>query len=294
MRRIAATGALACATLAAALAFAAPAPAADILLVHGWTDHNKGANCNSSTWKNALDYYTGAGGRDRSSLTTVGYYDNDSNCDVNVTLAGATNETPIQDIAEDLAAYIYQRYTRNGRPVDVIAHSMGGLITRVALLGSAQGWDGFPPGKLDVNNVVTLSTPHGGIQDPTKHPDRQWQQMRPGSGFMKRLHAAGSKLGDAWADGTDWTLIGSYEDETVHYNSGIDKGNPADQKLGYQRADDGGLVDHQRVRTLRSGKYDLMYWHASGDHAPHHTTNGWPPLKAAFKAATRVGDGLPK
>ena len=70
----------------------------------------------------------------------------------------ATNDRPIQDIAADLANYI----DAQGKPVDIVAHSMGGLITRVALLGSAQGWEGFPP-KLDVNNVVTLSTPHRGV-----------------------------------------------------------------------------------------------------------------------------------
>jgi hypothetical protein len=82
-----------------------------------------------------------------------------------------------------------------GMPVNVIAHSMGGLIVRVA---------------------------HG-VASPSANDDRQWQQMDPDSGFMDRLH-----------------------------------------------------------------------WHASGDHPPHHTDRGWSPLKTAFQAATKVGDGLPK
>ena len=59
----------------------------------------------------------------------------------------ATTDRPIQDIARDLAIYIDANYTSRGRPVDIIAHSMGGLVARVALLGSAQGWDGSPPGR---------------------------------------------------------------------------------------------------------------------------------------------------
>ena len=53
-------------------------------------------------------------------------------------------------------------------------------------------------------------------------------------------------------------------------------------------------MTHTGVRTLfGKNAYDLTYWHASGDHPPHHTPdNGWSPLKAAFQAATKVGDGL--
>jgi pimeloyl-ACP methyl ester carboxylesterase len=286
-------------TFAVLAGVASSAHAADtqILLVHGYGDSSEGKDCNGSTWKNALAYYQDAGGRERSSMTTVGYYEGDrpTDCDVKIGDGGATNERPIQDIARDLANYIDDVYTSKGRPVNIIAHSMGGLITRVALLGSAQGWDGFPS-KLDVNNVVTLSTPHQGVAVPSAHADRQWRQMDPDSGFMDRLHANGSGLGDAWADGTDWSLVGSHEDGTVLHDSGIDKGNFADQKYGYQDdSGDSGEVDHGAVRTLfGENEYSLRYWHASGDHPPHDTGSGWSPLKTAFQAATKVGDGLPR
>jgi pimeloyl-ACP methyl ester carboxylesterase len=299
------------ATTAVALAMLAPtASAADtqILLVHGYGDHEQGKDCNGSTWRKALAYYQGAGGRDRDSMTTIGYYTGDrqadghgSGCDAKV--ASATNATPIQEIAKELANYIDAAYTGNGQPVNIIAHSMGGLVTRVALLGSAQGWKGFPHGKLNVDNVVTLSTPHRGVSKPSANDDRQWEQMDPGSGFMTRLHEQGSELGDDWANGTDWSLVGSDEDEVVSFQSGIDKnfaGTTADQKYGYWKKRDGLLVDHEGVRTLGAGKrdgkdrYKLNYWHAAGSHPPHTTERGWSPLKTAFKAATRIGDGLPK
>ena len=77
-----------------------------------------------------------------------------------------------------------------------------------------------------MNNVVTLSTPHRGVADAGPD-DTQWNQMQPGSDFIERLHAKGSQLDDAWADGTDWSLVGSREDGTVSHDSGIDKGEPA-------------------------------------------------------------------
>jgi pimeloyl-ACP methyl ester carboxylesterase len=234
------------AVVGAALALALLAPTASaadtqILLVHGYGSATQGKNCNGSTWKNALRYYQDAGGRERSSMTTIGYYQGDvaANCDVIVGDGQASNERPIQDIARDLAFYIDTAYTREGKAVDIVAHSMGGLITRVALLGSAQGWAGFPA-KLNVDNVVTLSTPHRGVAHPTANDDRQWDQMNADSGFMKRLHAQGSGLGDRWAAGTDWSLVGSEEDATVVYESGIDKGSAADQKFGYR--DDAGTA----------------------------------------------------
>jgi pimeloyl-ACP methyl ester carboxylesterase len=297
--RIAAAAAIATFMTLAPSALAADTP---LLLVHGYGPASIGKDCNGSTWKNALRYYQDAGGRERASMTTVGYYVGDDpavvpgsshGCDVNV--GRATNDTPIQDIARDLANHIDSAYTSNGQPVDIVAHSMGGLITRVALLGSAQGWEGFPS-KLDVDDVVTLSTPHKGVANPAANDDRQWQQMDPDSGFIERLHAPGSGLGDDWADGTDWSLVGSREDTTVVHDSGIDKGNAADQKYGYQDdSGDSGEVDHGAVRTLfGQNKYSLQYWHASGDHPPHRTKSGWSPLKAAFQAATKDGDGLPR
>jgi pimeloyl-ACP methyl ester carboxylesterase len=298
-RRMPALLATALAAAAALAAFAPSASAADtpLLFVHGYGSAAAGKDCNGDTWKNALRYYENAGGRDRSSMTTIGYYQGDSaeDCDIVIGDGQATNARPIQDIARDLAVYIDETHTSEGRSVDIIGHSMGGLIARVALLGSAQGWEGFPA-KLAVDNVATLSTPHQGVANPSASDTRQWKQMDPDSGFMDRLHEAGSGLGDGWASGTEWSLIGSEEDTTVSYASGIDKGNFADVKFGYQQSSsDSGKVDHSGTRTLfGENRYALRYWHASGDHPPHDTRNGWSPLKAAFQAATKIGDGLPR
>jgi hypothetical protein len=42
-----------------------------------------------------------------------------------------------------------------------------------------------------MDDVVTLSTPHQGVANPSAHDDEQWQQMRSGSAFIERLHENG-------------------------------------------------------------------------------------------------------
>lgn len=271
-------------------------PPPQMLLVHGYGKSTKGKDCNDDQWRNALAYYERFGGRPRSSMTTIGYYPGDRRrCDAMIGDGNASNARPIQDIARDLAIYIDQNYTSHGRSVDIVAHSMGGLVSRVALLGSAQGWKGFPRRKLRVGNVVTLGTPHRGVRNGGKRKTWQWKQMNRGSGFIKALHEPGRRLGKAWARGTDWSFVGSAEDDVVAYHSAIDRGFHADQKYLYPRSADGVSVGHEGIRALYGKRrYRLTYAHASGNHGPHRTTRGWSPLKAAFKAATRKGDGLPR
>ncbi|KID31850.1 PGAP1-like protein [Prauserella rugosa] len=279
-------------------AHAAPTPQDEpqLLLVHGHGRPDEGTNCNGTggTWADALNYFEGAGGLDRDRMTTVAYYEgnaaggpNEGNCDV--TVSEATADTKIQDIAKDLANYVHDTYTSKGRSVNIAAHSMGGLVTRVALLGTAEGWDGFPS-SMKVDNVATAGTPHQGVVEERDDDTAQWDQMEPGSDFLKALHGEGRELGDEWTDGTDWTVIGSDADDVVSYDSAIDKGNATDQKFGY--VDNGSAIGHSGLRTISGPPHDynLNYWNSSGQ---HHTTNGWAPLKTLFKAATEDGDGLP-
>src|SRR5687768_5905417 len=76
--------------------------------------------------------------------------------------------TNIEHIANHLAHYIYYEHTAQGRAVDILTHSMGGLISRYAIQHSVgslqQNPNGFWPGALDVEDVVTLSTPHLGVR----------------------------------------------------------------------------------------------------------------------------------
>nr|WP_240945685.1 hypothetical protein [Rhodococcus sp. HNM0569] len=296
-----------------------------MLLVHGYNGGSD-APCDD-IWGKALDYYEEDGKRPEGSMTTIGYYKGDTGCDEKV--GENTTDTPIQDVARDFAHYIYDNYTKDGKSVDIVAHSMGGLVTRVAMLGSYEEWEGFPPA-LKVQDVATLGTPHQGIANGCAEVGEdcttQWNQMTPsaagGSGFIDKLHesedgAADRGLDDAWAADTDWSLIGSNVkdsdgdgkrdgDGTVFYNSAIDKGYHADQKYGYRpdvHPEEGENtcgndpeIDHHAIRELTgAGGFCLRYWHASGDdQGPFDTFDGWSPLKAAFKAVTHIGDDLPR
>jgi triacylglycerol esterase/lipase EstA (alpha/beta hydrolase family) len=125
-----------------------------------------------------------------------------------------TTYDPIMHLACLFAWYIYDSYTRTGLPVEILAHSMGGLITRAAIGGSSAGAAGFPPALL-VPDVVTVATPQGGIGGIeataawwAHQSTEEVLEMEPGSTFMNTMG------GDAYekpqgAGNTHWALIGS-------------------------------------------------------------------------------------
>lgn len=292
---VAATASLTMGTLPAAAVDSSESEPRDprpplLLFVHGYGKPGN-EDCNE-TWGKAIDYFEDQGIDRESSIQTISYYsDNEDNCDTSI--GNFDNNSGIDHIAAALARHI----DGIDRPVNIVAHSMGGLITRVALLGSAKGWTDkydFPDGKLhNVRNVVTLGTPHQGISQASKSSSVNWQQMvYPDSNFMQVLHAEENQLDtseedgeeDGWASGTDWSFVGSSEDATVSYDSAIDRGNHVNQKYGYQGSDDGGEVTHTGIRTLDSGKYALIYWNE--DEGGTGTQNGWSPLETAYNATT--------
>ncbi|MGB3442701.1 MAG: hypothetical protein WBA97_28490 [Actinophytocola sp.] len=277
---------LATALVAAGMAAPAQASAAaapTVYFVHGYNDSG-GSDC-ESLWANAVDHFKKQG---RESLKTVAYYQGDTKCDVDV--ANATTGTRIKHVAAAFANYVYDHHTSKGESIEIVAHSMGGLVSRVAMLGSAKGWEGFPKGKLKVSDIVTLATPHQGIIDKDKYDSTQWDSMVPGSTFMDVLHEPANRLDQDWAAGTDWSFAGSDEDKTVNYDSGIDKGYHADHKYRYLPDADYD-ISHTNIRLLGPGraKFNLRYWHSSEDE-PHDTTNGWAPLETAYNALDRNDD----
>ncbi|OZM71463.1 hypothetical protein CFN78_20170 [Amycolatopsis antarctica] len=269
---------------------AEPSAKADepVFFVHGYgyDEGVEGGKDCDNIWGNARKYFTERGWA-AGSLKTVGYYTGDKNCDVSIDGATATKDTRIKHIAADLANHIHDNYTSKGKSVEIVGHSMGGLIGRVALLGSAKGWDGFPKGKLKVGDLVTLGTPHQGVKEPGKHGDTQWKSMDPDSEFMRVLDAPENRVSQDWASGTDWTFAGADEDETVSGSSAIDKGRHADHKFRYLEGNE-HTVTHSGIRKWYSGKYNLRFWHSSEGES-HDTTNGWAPLKAAHNALSENG-----
>jgi len=222
---------------------ATPAPRVDkvrpVLFVHGY--NNTGAvDCNAY-WGNAMTFYYSVGWNE---VKSVGYYSNDTNCELYTGIRG-NQDTPIENVGNDLAWLIWNQYSRFGVTIDIIAHSMGGLVTRVALTGTQypnsapSNTKAWPPYLL-VEDVSTLSTPHNGIIGfigPCIGPLHNWQ--------CRQMAKEGSFLNDwitnranpqAWyvngRGGTDWTVIGSRGDLVVNYGSALDFGGLA--KLGHK------------------------------------------------------------
>ena len=189
-------------------------PAKRVLFLHGFAPWNDGfANCNGDYWRDALNLFT-ANGYARSKLTTIGFYQYDEACDMYTSNRGTTsNDTPIEDIAKAYAWTIYNNWSRYGIGVDIVAHSMGGLITRVAITGSRYNWAGFPP-YLFVEDVVTLSTPHGGHDNPCEGSDQCAQMWRASTFMTDYIEPYGNP--QSAGIGTDWTAIGSMYDSAVH------------------------------------------------------------------------------
>jgi len=120
-----------------------------------------------------------------------------------------SNNTSIRHLSWHLANYIGTNFTARGIAVDVIAHSMGGLMIRYAL--AKQGVDSFP--RLLVEDVVTLGAPHDGARFAVLTGTTQGAEMEPGSSLITWLKA--SAKNPQGTGGTDWTTIGSHGDLIV-------------------------------------------------------------------------------
>lgn len=90
-----------------------------------------------------------------------------------------TRNTNIEEAAVTLKRCI-DHEVRGGR-IDLIGHSLGGLVARAYLqeLGGARR----------VDRLVTLATPHRGTYAATYVPTRLGCELRPSSAFLQRLDA---------------------------------------------------------------------------------------------------------
>jgi pimeloyl-ACP methyl ester carboxylesterase len=214
-----------------------------LLLVHGFTDSCAAAfnTLGSSTdpTSSAYGYFT-AHGWAPNQIDEVGYYntvndDTSHGCTSNVnseqsycsdpSLVGGHQtgwtDDPINHLACMFAWYVNNTYPTSGPPVIVVAHSMGGLIVRAAL-GESGRQPGdpaynpfFPQTPLNVAGVITVGTPHGGLdgaylgigQNVYCNPScpEEFQEMVAGSTFMQWLTS--SVQDPQGANGTYWALM---------------------------------------------------------------------------------------
>lgn len=199
---------LACVLARPAGAATQPPSSVPVVFVHGfYADHCPSPGLNVTTaMSGPVKQLTSAAWQGRRDV--VSYYA----CDVGGTRIGSdTTNTPIETIAAQLATYVYTTYTAHGQTVDVVAHSMGGLVIRAALLLTQQHAAGFPASLL-VRRVVTFSTPHNGIAASTTSSvpgltgTYQGKEVVTGSTFLQKLAAGGVPQGSG---GTTWLVVGS-------------------------------------------------------------------------------------
>lgn len=210
-----------------------------IVYVHGF-ESDGGANCQQ--FNPMKTFFENHAPRFTSTHHTVAYYDRDTNCGYDLSAHGShsthfasghrggahTTDTNIRHLGYHLAWFIWNRFSRDGKHVDVVAHSMGGLIARYAVAQAAHDHPDFPPNLL-VDDIVTLGTPHNGPRALSSFgcavivfSPLQCDQMNGGSDFQSWLddHAANPKP----IQRTDWTTIGSDDDNHVASDSATGMG----------------------------------------------------------------------
>ena len=197
-----------------------------LLLVHGH-EADSGVSCND-TWKGLMANYRGFGYT--GQFRTIKYYKNDTTCDTYYGggsapwISSATSDTPIEYISKKLAWYIYNSWTSRGIGVNIVAHSMGGLIVRYAIDKVERKTPGFPP-KIIAPSVVTFGTPHDGIWLGPGTIGCEWfggdtdqcRQMDKSSEFIEYLRDNAPNPQGLYR--TWWSVAGSFADYTVDERS---------------------------------------------------------------------------
>lgn len=238
-----------------------------------------GISC-PSRWDDFTEAMRSWGWAQETQFRKVGFYRFDTGCDVNLARFDGTRDVSLQELGRRLAWDIYDNYSSKGKSVDLVGHSMGGLIVRAALLGvkrygATEGW----PDYIFVEDAVTLGTPHHGLRSDCWSWSLQCKEMQIGSGLINWLQS--EKLPQS-AQGTDWTLIGSNADTTVGIRNFRSAAPTTDGAQHLVRYDKSEKIDHSELRVLSTGAKSLYY--SNFGSSWKYTTNGAPPVRAASHA----------
>lgn len=199
-----------------------------VLLIHGYSktaDHN--CDVYWAEQKRLIEHERNEIGEPLREAEIVGWYEGNTNCDVylpgelNDVTGQASNtfnpssfdiNTPIIDVARALRDWIFFKYTINGRSVDIVAHSLGGIVVRKML----DEWGD----ELLVSDVVTLGTPHAGVNSAVAivcPSEEQCDRVVEGNEFINDLGH-----NPQGASGTQWTLVAADNDQIVGQGTGTD------------------------------------------------------------------------
>ena len=204
--------------------------------------------------------------------------------------------TKIERLALDLMWYVYDTFTTQGRSVDFVGHSMGGLIIRYGLVRVAAGDPAFPPSVL-VDDVVTVSTPYDGVDiapsplTPTDYT-KVWcgsyaecAELTPGSPFLLELQADEAQWQGAVAG--EWTTIGGSPKDIMTDRSSSDIA-PAEH-VAYPDKNHPGYK-HTNYMTDVSAAHDVPVRYTATDGTVTSTAKG-PHSLESIAAALSASDG---
>lgn len=218
---------------------------APVLMVHGINVNNQ-INCNwHPEFGTIRDYFNARG---YTNTWSVGFYEYDTNCNdylwgewshcTGWYDSGNNNYTVNEDMRHLsclLAWYIWDRYTVNGTTISVIAHSLGGILIRQAM-NDTPYVVAFPP-HLKISDVATAGTPHQGLltgaagvwihTQGCADPCTQVFQMQADNAMMSNMNSTSVRGGfgrnPQGSGGTDWTTMGSDNDEVLQNCAGVER-----------------------------------------------------------------------
>lgn len=260
-----------------------------ILLVHGYALATGCAGGNVRLYWSGLTSDLVASGS-TNPVVPLSYYQCDTNgtnidapSRVNKYFASASDasgyskDTDLRHLAYVLAWYVYDTYTSKGQTVDLVGHSMGGLMIRWALSRVAAHDAAFPP-NLKVANVVTISTPYDGAISAVKNlaackDSLECKQFEAGSSFLKEL-AASSPL-----PGVDWTALGGGDCDLMSAASATDV-QPA-HRLSWTQP----CYDHNKILFDDSQNLDATATFSNPGNPTPTTTQSAPHSLAAVLRA---------
>lgn len=242
-----------------------------VLIVHGRDNYDMGGYGTLKTYLQNAGY---------TNVRRVGYYGGECNVEERAEHHGSHNnwyggsgehssktgctggagaqvhdlDTDIMHMAYHLAWMVNDHWSASGTTVDMLGHSMGGLMMRYAIAKSGSG--GVWPAKLRVEDATTMGTPHGGLGTSwcKWSPWADVRQMCSDNSFITWMKS--SAQNPQGNGGTDWTLMASDCDGWVAWNLAVDMS--AAHKVVYMSPCYGHSDYYTDVSTASDATVDYM------------------------------------
>jgi hypothetical protein len=211
-----------------------------------------------------------------------------------------TTNMDTQFVSCEIAWYIYDQFSQWGQNVYVVAHSMGGLLIRDAIVEVETGTNKHFPPFLDINDVVTFDSPYAGIGTGLLADGQifycgvcnQGLDMVSTTTFIKQLNSIADP--QTCNHCTNWTMMGSLSggdpidwDYSATHLSTV-SGYDLNHRIGYLAVPGGnhtcyyngsnppGFTDpndyvHGDFMTDQCEQYNATYYYCDGCSEDAHT-----------------------